>query len=295
MLNTTNTNINNNNIKININNNNLDNTTASSSLSQSDNANTIYSTPYKFNFNEETDLINLENQIKKNIYIKDEILSVDDVLIYEEIRKSKIIIPEKKFPFMYKWIMELERLRKNWRISKRKNKGSTFIEFIKNAEDQLRIEKNKNLENDVISGLQINNNINNINNNSNNNSPNNNNSKHIKKLKEFSMEIGVRFEKNIKKNWSEISSNLNIICQAYLPRDTEIKPIKDEKTGEIFAIIITRSHKEKYDISYIEKDIKRNIPSVESVNILEIKEINNNNNDFNNNIINNNNDNNDKK
>ena len=272
-------------------NNNLDNTTASSSLSQSDNANAIYSTPYKFNFNEETDLINLENQIKKNIYIKDEILSIDDVLIYEEIRKSKIIIPEKKFPFMYKWIMELERLRKNWRISKRKNKGSTFIEFIKNAEDQLRKEKNKNMENDVISGLQININSNN---NSNNNSPNNNCSKHIKKLKEYSMEIGVRFEKNIKKNWSEISSNLNIICQAYLPRDTEIKPIKDDKTGEIFAIIITKSHKEKYDISYIEKDIKRNIPSVESVNIIEIKEINNNdNNNINNIIINN--DNNNKK
>ena len=272
---------------------NLDNTTASSSLSQSDNANAIYSTPYKFNFNEETDLINLENQIKKNIYIKDEILSIDDVLIYEEIRKSKIIIPEKKFPFMYKWIMELERLRKNWRISKRKNKGSTFIEFIKNAEDQLRKEKNKNMENDVISGLQIN--TNNNNNNSNNNSPNNNSSKHIKKLKEYSMEIGVRFEKNIKKNWSEISSNLNIICQAYLPRDTEIKPIKDDKTGEIFAIIITKSHKEKYDISYIEKDIKRNIPSVESVNIIEIKEIknNDNNNNINNIIINN--DNNNKK
>ena len=270
---------------------NLDNTTASSSLSQSDNANAIYSTPYKFNFNEETDLINLENQIKKNIYIKDEILSIDDVLIYEEIRKSKIIIPEKKFPFMYKWIMELERLRKNWRISKRKNKGSTFIEFIKNAEDQLRKEKNKNMENDVISGLQININSNN---NSTNGSPNNNSSKHIKKLKEYSMEIGVRFEKNIKKNWSEISSNLNIICQAYLPRDTEIKPIKDDKTGEIFAIIITKSHKEKYDISYIEKDIKRNIPSVESVNIIEIKEINNNdNNNINNIIINN--DNNNKK
>ena len=275
-------------------NNNLDNTTASSSLSQSDNANAIYSTPYKFNFNEETDLINLENQIKKNIYIKDEILSIDDVLIYEEIRKSKIIIPEKKFPFMYKWIMELERLRKNWRISKRKNKGSTFIEFIKNAEDQLRKEKNKNMENDVISGLQIN--INSSNNNSNNNSPNNNSSKHIKKLKEYSMEIGVRFEKNIKKNWSEISSNLNIICQAYLPRDTEIKPIKDDKTGEIFAIIMTKSHKEKYDISYIEKDIKRNIPSVESVNIIEIKEINNNdNNNINNIIINNDNNNNNKK
>ena len=272
---------------------NLDNTTASSSLSQSDNANAIYSTPYKFNFNEETDLINLENQIKKNIYIKDEILSIDDVLIYEEIRKSKIIIPEKKFPFMYKWIMELERLRKNWRISKRKNKGSTFIEFIKNAEDQLRKEKNKNMENDVISGLQIN--TNNNNNNSNNNSPNNNSSKHIKKLKEYSMEIGVRFEKNIKKNWSEISSNLNIICQAYLPRDTEIKPIKDDKTGEIFAIIITKSHKEKYDISYIEKDIKRNIPSVESVNIIEIKEIKNNDNNNINNIIINNDNNNNKK
>ena len=51
-----------------------DNTTASSSISQGDISKAYY-TPYKFNFEEETDLINLENQIKQNQCIKDEILS----------------------------------------------------------------------------------------------------------------------------------------------------------------------------------------------------------------------------
>ena len=74
--------------------NNQDNTTASSSLSQGDATKTYY-TPYKFNFEEETDLINLENQIKQNRCIKDEILSVDDVLIFEQLRDSKCIILEK--------------------------------------------------------------------------------------------------------------------------------------------------------------------------------------------------------
>ena len=75
------------------------------------------------------------------------------------------------------------------------------------------------------------------------------------------------------KNWSEIASNLSIICQVYLPRGTEIKPIKDKNSGELFAIIHSWTHKENYDISYIEQDIKRNIVEVESINIIEIKEV----------------------
>ena len=41
-------------------------------------------------------------------------------------------------------------------------------------------------------------------------------SKIPKKLKEYTIEIGVKFKPNIYKNWSEISSNLSIICQVYL-------------------------------------------------------------------------------
>ena len=98
--------------------------------------------------------------------------------------------------------------------------------------------------------------------------------KSIKKLKEYAIEIGVKFNQNLVKNWSEIASNLSIICQVYLPRGTEIKPVRDKKTGELFAVINSWTHKENYDISFIEQDIKRNIIAVESVNIIDIKEIN---------------------
>ena len=257
---------------------NQDNTTASSSLSQGDITKTYY-TPYKFNFEEETDLINLENQIKQNRCIKDEILSVDDVLIFEQLRDSKCIILEKKYPNIYRWANELERMKRNWRISKRKNKGSTFAEFIKNKEDLIRNEKKIDEEKKLISGLSINseksNNINNSpsSNCKHNTKINSTSPKSIKKLKEYTIEIGVKFKPNIYKNWSEISSNLSIICQVYLPRGTEIRPVKDKNTGELFAIIYSWTHKENYDISYIEQDIKRNILSVESVNIIDIKEI----------------------
>ena len=258
-------------------NNNQDNTTASSSLSQGDSTKTYY-TPYKFNFEDETDLINLENQIKQNKCLKDEILSVDDVLIFEQLRDSKCVILEKKYPNIYRWANELERMKRNWRISKRKNKGATFAEFIKNKEDLIRNEQ-KNEEKNLISGLSINaDKLNNIHNSPSSNCKHNSKinttpPKSIKKLKEYSIEIGVKFKPNIYKNWSEISSNLSIICQVYLPRGTEIKPIKDKNTGELFAIISSWTHKENYDISYIEQDIKRNIISVESVNIIDIKEI----------------------
>ena len=254
-----------------------DNTTASSSISQGDTSKSYYYTPYKFNFEEESDLINLENQIKQNQCIKDEILSVDDVLIYEQLKNSKCIILQKKYPNIYRWANELERMNRNWRISKRKNKCATFAEYIKNKEDLIRKEKKIDEEKKLISGLSLNSE------NSINKSPSANckhktniNStppKSIKKLKEYTIEIGVKFKPNIYKNWSEISSNLSIICQVYLPRGTEIKPIKDKNTGELFAIIHSWTHKENYDISYIEQDIKRNIIEVESVNIIEIKEL----------------------
>jgi hypothetical protein len=204
---------------------NQDNTTASSSISQGDTSKTYY-TPYKFNFEDETDLINLENQIKQNRCIKDEILSVDDVLIFEQLRDSKCIILEKKYPNIFRWANELERMKRNWRISKRKNKGSTFAEFIKNKEDLIRKEQKVNEEKKLISGLSMDADK------ANNNSPsstykhnskiNTTPPKSIKKLKEYSIEIGVKFKPNIYKNWSEISSNLSIICQVYLPRGTEI-------------------------------------------------------------------------
>lgn len=255
------------------NNNNQDNTTASSSISQEDLTKQYY-TPYKFDFEEETDLINLENQIKQNKYIKDEILSVDDALIFEKLRESKRIIIEKKYPNIFRWANELERMKRNWRISKRKNKGSSFVEYIKNAEDTVRKEKKIDEEKNLISGLAMDTEKittevkSHKRNTSNSNSP-----KSIKKLKEYKIEIGIKFNQNMFKNWSEISSNLSIICQVYLPRGTEIKPIKDKNTGEIFAIINSRTHKEKYDISYLEQDIKRNINSVESVNLIDVQEV----------------------
>jgi hypothetical protein len=258
--------------------NNQDNTTASSSISQGDTTDAYY-TPYKFNFEEETDLINLENQIKQNRCIKDEILSVDDVLIFEQLRESKCVILEKKYPNIYRWANELERMKRNWRISKRKNKGATFAEFIKNKEDIIRKEQKIDEEKNLISGLTVNSEkSNNINNSPSANCKHNSKinttpPKSIKKLKEYTIEIGVKFKPNVYKNWSEISSNLSIICQVYLPRGTEIKPVKDKNTGELFAIIYSWTHKENYDISYIEQDIKRNINSVESVNIIDIKEI----------------------
>ena len=132
-----------------------DNTTASSSISQGDTSKSYY-TPYKFNFEEETDLINLENQIKQNQCIKDEILSVDDVLIYEQLKNSKCIILQKKYPNIYRWANELERMNRNWRISKRKNKCASFAEYIKNKEDLIRKEKKIDEEKKLISGLSLN-------------------------------------------------------------------------------------------------------------------------------------------
>ena len=216
-----------------------------------------FSTIYKFNFNEPTDLLNLENQLTKNKYLKDEILSVDDIIIFEKLKESSVIINTNQYPNIFKWANELERMRRNWKLSKRKDKGSSFAEFIKLSEDKIRNEKKDNKENVNISKeIPIEHNK-------------------IKKLKEYSVSINIRFDLEQENNWLNISNILNQICQIYLPRGSIVKPIKDEKTGEIFAVIETMSHKKDFDFSSIKRDIQNEIPTFKSIDIIEVKEISN--------------------
>lgn len=253
-----------------MNTNNMDNTTtASSSVSQSDST-SVYNTKYQFDFSQKEDLHQLELLLKKNPYINDDILSLDDALVFEDMRTYIKIIPEVVYPNIYRWVNELNKLWKNWRLSKKKDKGKTFPEYIQRVEARLRSEKNKAEEADLISGLKVESKLV-LESPSQGPNPGLASPKH-KKLSEYHMEIGVKFKPG-KKNWTNISSNLYIICQTYLPRDTEIKPIYEEKTNELFAVIITRTHKEKYDLTYLEQDMKRNIECVESLNIIEIKEL----------------------
>ena len=144
-------------------------------------------------------------------------------------------------------------MRKNWKLSKKKDKGSSFVEYIKISEDKIRNERNK-FENKK-EEIKI-------------------DKSKIKKLKEYSVSINIRFDNEQKNNWLEISNVLNQICQIYLPRGTIVKPIKDEKSGEIFAIIETMSHKKDFDLYSIKRDIINEIPSFKSIDIIEIKEIN---------------------
>ena len=258
-----------------------DNTTASSSDTPAK-----FTSSLKFDFSNASEIAALEAKIKKNSYIKEDIVTTDDAIIFEELRESKRLIPEKMYPNLYRWAKEMERMRRNWRVSKRKEKGRTFVEFINKEEEKLRKQKKLDEEIELIQGLKITDNIY-----SNHSSQSQTNTfsktaskiplkipdfspKNKKKLREFSLEIGIRFNESDYKNWVEISSNLSIMSQAYLPRGTEIRTVKDEKSEEIFVVISTFSHKEKYDITYIERDIKRNVPSVKSVEIICVKEVN---------------------
>ena len=100
-----------------------------------------FNTIYKFNFDDSIDLLNLENQLKKNKYLKDEILSVDDIIIFEKLKESSITININQYPNIFKWANELERMRRNWKLSKRKDKGSSFAEYIKLSEDKIEMKK----------------------------------------------------------------------------------------------------------------------------------------------------------
>lgn len=235
--------------------NNFESSTTSSSVSDM-----IPTTPsILFDFEEESGLIEMEQLLRKNYYIKDDILSVDDVLLFDLLRLAKSMIIQKRYPNIFRWCKELECLKQNWRISKKKNKGNSFIEYIKQTEDRLREERTQIKENSQLNLLKE----------EFETKSESKNHNMYKKGKEYRMELAVYFRSGEGKHWNSIASNLSIICQAYLPRDTEIKPINDDN-GEIYGNIITRTHKDNYDLSYIEQDIRRNISAVEALKIISI-------------------------
>ena len=217
----------------------------------------------EISFNDPKVLQLMETQLQHHPFLKDDIISTIDVETFEDINGSGVYIDEDTYPKLSKWFKDIKRIRSNWFLSKNKSKGDTFFTYIKTAEMKIREQRQKDEElRKQFPHLNVNNNS------------------HLhyseniqKKMKEYSMDIGIKFVKNINKDWNSIAKQLNLICQIYLPNSTQIKPVSDDKTNEIIAIIQTHTHSKNFDISYLERDIKQTIPSVESIQIIEIKEL----------------------
>ena len=66
-----------------------------------------------------TDLNNLEKTLNNKTFIKGNIISIDDIEALDNLELLNINITKNNYPNIFKWKKEIERMRLNWKISKK--------------------------------------------------------------------------------------------------------------------------------------------------------------------------------
>jgi hypothetical protein len=84
------------------------------------------------------DLNELEKRLQYKPFIKGNVISIDDVEAYENFMLLNVELPANGYSKMKKWKAEIERMKLNWKISKKKDKGRTFGEYIQNMSVKLK-------------------------------------------------------------------------------------------------------------------------------------------------------------
>ena len=85
-----------------------------------------------------SDLNNLEKLLINKSYIKGNIISIEDIDTLENLELLNINITKNNYPNIFKWKKEIERMRLNWKISKKNPniKGKTFKQYIHKKESK---------------------------------------------------------------------------------------------------------------------------------------------------------------
>ena len=213
------------------------------------------------------DLKELEKKLQRNQFIKGPIISIDDVHSYENFLLLNIDLPKDEYPKIYKWKVEIERFKHNWKISKKVN-GRTFLEYIQNI--TRKIDQQNKVYDDKLKEIT---------NFSNNILKHENPEKEVttihffeKKDSHYQIKVLVKMLPNQEQiTANDLSSKLAIISHNHFRNKSQIEPINNPKEG-ISAIISTTIDKKEYDIENLAQDIKRNIQGIYSVSILSIEE-----------------------
>ena len=101
-----------------------------------------------------SDLNKLEKTLNNKSFIKGNIISIDDIETLDNLDLLNINITKENYPNIFKWKKELERMKLNWKISKKptKIKGKTFKEYIEIQTNKVALknkEFNEQMKNDM--------------------------------------------------------------------------------------------------------------------------------------------------
>ena len=218
------------------------------------------------------DIKNLEKKLTYKDFLNGKIISISDVETYDNFILLNVNLSKEEYPNINKWKKEIERMKLNWKISKKpiQIKGRTFTEYVKLQYEKLE-EQDKNYSNKIKELTNISKNI--INDNSNKN-------KEIatlhffkKKDEGYKIRILIKFLPGQNIKYQDIASKIMIISHNYFKYKTICEEGKGDINNGISAILSSIIDKNEYDIENFANDIKRNIQGILTLTILGIDKI----------------------
>ena len=223
-----------------------------------------------------SDLNNLEKLLINKAYIKGNIISIEDIETLDNLELLNINITKNNYPHTFKWKKEIERMRLNWKISKKPPniKGKTFKQYIEIQTEKL-VDQNKQFDEKIKSNMKFHENL----------------LKPEEKEKEITtihfftkknegqnylIKILIKFFPGLNTTYKDLAPKILIICHNHLRNKTDIEEYKNdkEKEGNIKGINIVLTSfidTEDYNIEPLSMELKRNISGINSVNILSLE------------------------
>ena len=225
-----------------------------------------------------SDLNNLEKLLTYETYIKGNIISIVDIETLENLELLKINITKNNYPNIFKWKKEIERMRLNWKISKKPPnvKGKTFKQYIQIQTEKL-MDQNKQFDEKIKDNMKFHENL----------------LKSEEKEKEvatihfftkknderekYILKILIKFFPGINMTYKDLAPKILIICHNHLRNKTDIEEYNNEKEGNkgsiqcINIVVTSLIESEDYNIENLSIELKRNINGINSISILSIE------------------------
>ena len=219
-----------------------------------------------------SDLNKLEQTLHNKAYIKGNIISIDDIEALDNLDLLNINITKENYPNIFKWKKEIERMKLNWKISKKpaKIKGKTFKEYIEIQTNKVAI-KNKEFNEQMKTDMKFHENI----------LKSEEKEKEIATIHFFNkkndtqnyvLKILIKFFPDINLKYKDLAPKILIICHNHLINKTDIEEYNDGKDTKCINILATSLvDNEEYNIEKLSLELKRNISGISSISILSLE------------------------
>jgi hypothetical protein len=217
------------------------------------------------------DLNNLEKTLNNKAFIKGNIISIDDIEALDNLELLNINITKNNYPHIFKWKKEIERMKLNWKISKKPAniKGKSFKQYIQIQTNKLAI-KDKEYNEQMKSDMKFHENI----------LKSEEKEKEITTIHFFNkineennyiLKILIKFCPDINLKYKDLAPKILIICHNHLVNKTDIEEYNDGKDSKCINIVVTSLiNSEDYNIENLSQELKRNISGISSISILSL-------------------------